>query len=66
MEYNRSKGKIIMLEYTLLFFLIALIASVLGYGQIAGMSVDMGKFFAVLAVIFLLVSLFTGFHLPRL
>lgn len=49
-----------MLNYALVFFVIALIASVLGFGGIAGMSAQIGWIFAVVAVIFLAVALITG------
>jgi uncharacterized membrane protein YtjA (UPF0391 family) len=42
------------------FFVIALIASLLGFGGIAGMSAQIGWFFAVLAVIFLVVAMISG------
>ena len=49
-----------MLHYAVVFFVIALIAAVLGFRGVAGMSAEIGWFFAVLAVIFLAVALLTG------
>ena len=49
-----------MLHYALVFFVIALIAAVLGFRGVAGMSANIGYLFAVLAVIFLLVAILTG------
>jgi uncharacterized membrane protein YtjA (UPF0391 family) len=49
-----------MLHYAVVFFVIALIASVLGFGGIAGMSAQIGWIFAVVAVIFLAVAVLGG------
>jgi uncharacterized membrane protein YtjA (UPF0391 family) len=49
-----------MLHYAVTFFVIALIAAVLGLNGIAGMSAQIGWFFAVLAVVLLAVALLTG------
>jgi len=49
-----------MLHYAIVFFVIALIASLLGFGGIAGMSAQIGWIFAVLAVVFLAVALISG------
>ena len=49
-----------MLHYAIVFFVIALIASLLGFGGIAGMSAQIGWIFAVLAVVFLAVALVSG------
>ena len=53
-----------MLRAAIAFFVIALIAAVLGLGNVAGISADLGKtlliVFLVLAVISFLVSLVTG------
>jgi uncharacterized membrane protein YtjA (UPF0391 family) len=45
-----------MLDYAVTFFVIALIASLLGFGGVAGLSAQIGWFFAVLALIFLVVA----------
>jgi uncharacterized membrane protein YtjA (UPF0391 family) len=49
-----------MLHWALVFFVIALIASLLGFRQVAGMSYQIGYLFAVLAVVFLVIWLVTG------
>ena len=49
-----------MLHYAVVFFVIALIASVLGLNGVAGLSANIGYLFAVLAMIFLAVALLTG------
>ena len=48
-----------MLHYAIIFFVIALVATVLGFSQVAGLSCSIDYLFAVLAVIFLAVSLLT-------
>jgi uncharacterized membrane protein YtjA (UPF0391 family) len=49
-----------MLHYAVVFFVIALIASLLGFGGIAGMSAQIGWVFAVIAVVFLAIALLRG------
>jgi uncharacterized membrane protein YtjA (UPF0391 family) len=49
-----------MLHYALVFFVIALVAAMLGFGGVAGLSAQFGYLFAVLAVVFLLVGLLGG------
>jgi len=49
-----------MLHYALVFFVIALVASLLGFGGVAGMSAQIGWLFAVLALVFLVVALVSG------
>lgn len=49
-----------MLHYAVVFFVIALIASLLGFGGVAGMSMQIGWIFAVVAVIFLVVAMLGG------
>jgi uncharacterized membrane protein YtjA (UPF0391 family) len=49
-----------MLNYALTFVVIALIASVLGFTGVAGMSMQIGWLFAVLAVVLLVVSMVSG------
>lgn len=49
-----------MLHYAVVFFVIALIASLLGFGGVAGLSAQIGWLFAVVAVIFLAVALLRG------
>ena len=49
-----------MLHYAVVFFVIALIAAVLGFRGVAGMSAQIGWLFAVLAIVFLVVALLSG------
>lgn len=49
-----------MMHYALVFFVIALIAAVLGFRGVAGLSAEIGWLFAVLAVVILAVALITG------
>ena len=49
-----------MLHYAVVFFVIALIASVLGFRGIAGMSAQLGWVFAVVAIVFLAVAVLGG------
>lgn len=49
-----------MLHYALVFFVIALVAALLGFGGVAGLSAQFGYLFAVIAVIMLLVGLLGG------
>lgn len=53
-----------MLNWALTFFVIALIAAVLGFGGVAGLSADIGWLFAVIAVILLVVGVMTGRRPP--
>ncbi|MFN2425248.1 MAG: DUF1328 domain-containing protein [Candidatus Binatia bacterium] len=49
-----------MLNYAMTFFVIALIAAVLGFGGVAGLSAEIGWFFAIIAVVLLAVGLLSG------
>ena len=49
-----------MLHYAVVFFVIALIAAVLGFRGVAGMSAEIGWFFAVLSIVFLVIALLGG------
>jgi len=49
-----------MLHWALMFFVIALVASMLGFGGVAGLSYQIGYICAVLAVVFLVVWVVTG------
>jgi uncharacterized membrane protein YtjA (UPF0391 family) len=49
-----------MLHWALVFFIIALVASVLGFRGVAGMSKEIGWLFAVLAVVLIVVQLLGG------
>ena len=49
-----------MIHYALVFFVVALIAAVLGFRGVAGMSAQFGYLFAVVALVLLVVGLFGG------
>lgn len=49
-----------MLHYAIVFFVIALIAAVLGFRGVAGLSANIGWMFAVLAVVLLAIAVVTG------
>jgi len=53
-----------MLSWAVTFFIISLVAAVLGMRGIAGLSAEIGYLFAVLAVIFLVIALLTGHSTP--
>jgi len=49
-----------MLHYAVVFFVIALIAAVLGFRGVAGLSAEIGWVFAVVSVVFLVIALLSG------
>ncbi len=49
-----------MLRWAIIFFIIALVAALLGFGGIAGTSMEIAKFVASIAVILFVVSLVFG------
>ena len=53
-----------MLSWSVTFFIIALVAALLGFGGVAGMSADIGWLFALLAVLMVVVTLVTGRSSP--
>ena len=46
-----------MLHWALVFFVIALVAALMGFGGVAGLSAQFGYLFAVIAVFMLVVGL---------
>ena len=58
--HRAAKEAVPMIHWALVFFVIALIAAALGLRGVAGMSAQIGYFFVVLAVVFLLIAVFTG------
>lgn len=55
-----------MMHYALVFFVIALVAALMGFGGVAGLSAQFGYLFAVIAVIMLVVGMLGGRRLgPR-
>jgi uncharacterized membrane protein YtjA (UPF0391 family) len=53
-----------MLSYAITFFVVSLIAALLGFSGVAGLSYQIGYLCAVLAVIFLVVAVVTGRRPP--
>jgi uncharacterized membrane protein YtjA (UPF0391 family) len=53
-----------MLSWALSFFVIALIAALLGFRGVAGLSAEFGWIFVVVAIIFLAVGLLSGRRPP--
>lgn len=49
-----------MLNWALIFFVIALIAAVLGQRGVAGLSAEIGYFLVVVALIFVVIAFLTG------
>jgi uncharacterized membrane protein YtjA (UPF0391 family) len=49
-----------MLHYAIVSFVIALVAAVLGFQGVAGMSAEIGWLFAVLTVVFLVIALLSS------
>ena len=49
-----------MLNWALIFFVVAIVASVLGLRGVAGLSAEIGWLFAIVAVVLLVVGLFGG------
>ena len=55
-----------MLQYALMFFVIALVAALLGVQGVAGLSAEIGYVLVSVAVVFLLVAFLSGnAPLPR-
>jgi uncharacterized membrane protein YtjA (UPF0391 family) len=54
-----------MLHWALIFFVIALVAALLGFRGVAGLSAEFGYVFVVVAVIMLIVGLVGGGIGPR-
>jgi uncharacterized membrane protein YtjA (UPF0391 family) len=57
---GRPLKEVRMLSYAVTFFVIALIAAVLGFNGVAGLSADIGWLFAVIAGVLLVVALVSG------
>ncbi len=49
-----------MLHYAVLFFIVALVAALLGMRGVAGLSAEIGYVLVVVAVIFLVIAFLTG------
>jgi uncharacterized membrane protein YtjA (UPF0391 family) len=53
-----------MLQYALMFFVIALVAALLGVQGVAGLSAEVGYVLVSVAVVFLLVAFLSGGRAP--
>ena len=53
-----------MIHWALVFFAIALVAALLGFRGVAGLSAEIGYLFVVVAVIFLVIFMVSG-GIPR-
>jgi uncharacterized membrane protein YtjA (UPF0391 family) len=49
-----------MLHYAVMFFIVAVVATLLGMRGVAGLSAEIGYVLVVVAIIFLVVALLTG------
>ena len=56
---DAGKGAL-MLHYALIFFIVALVAAVLGFRGVAGLSANIGYTLLVVAVIFVVIALVAG------
>src|SRR5262245_19195332 len=54
------RGRCRMLHWALIFFVVALVAALLGFRGVAGMSAQFGYLFAILALIMLVVYFVAG------
>ena len=53
-----------MLHYALIFFVVALVAAVLGFRGVAGLSANIGYTLLLVAVIFIVIALVAGRGVP--
>jgi uncharacterized membrane protein YtjA (UPF0391 family) len=49
-----------MLNWALAFFVLALVAAALGFSGVAGLSMEVGYLFAIIAIVLLVVGLISG------
>jgi uncharacterized membrane protein YtjA (UPF0391 family) len=49
-----------MIRWAIIFFVVALVAALFGFTGIAGMSMDIAKFVAIIALILFVISLVAG------
>lgn len=49
-----------MLYYAVVFFVVSLVAAILGLRGVAGLSSEIGYLFAVLTVVFLVIAVLSG------
>jgi uncharacterized membrane protein YtjA (UPF0391 family) len=57
---NFERGKSVMLSWVVTFLVVALIAGVLGFGGIAGVSIEIAKTIFFIAVVLFLISAVVG------
>lgn len=56
----RTEGTGVMIEWALMFFVIALLAAALGFGNVAGLSARFGRIFVAVAVVILVLTMLAG------
>jgi uncharacterized membrane protein YtjA (UPF0391 family) len=57
---QRESGVIVMLSWVVTFLIIALVAGILGFGGIAGVSIEIAKTIFFIAVVLFLISAVVG------
>jgi uncharacterized membrane protein YtjA (UPF0391 family) len=60
LKLHRESGVIVMLSWVVTFLIIALIAGILGFGGIAGVSIEIAKTIFFIAVVLFLISAVVG------
>ena len=60
MPAKKVEAEIVMLSWVVTFLIIALVAGVLGFGGIAGVSIEIAKVIFFIAVVLFLVSAVVG------
>jgi len=60
LKLRRESGVVVMLSWVVTFLIIALIAGILGFGGIAGVSIEIAKTIFFIAVVLFLVSAVVG------
>jgi uncharacterized membrane protein YtjA (UPF0391 family) len=59
-QENKIESEIVMLSWVVTFLIIALIAGILGFGGIAGVSIEIAKAIFFIAVVLFIVSAVVG------
>jgi len=54
---NNREGSMIMLQYAITFFILAIVAAIFGFGGLAGTFIDIAKFLSLLFVVLFVASL---------
>jgi uncharacterized membrane protein YtjA (UPF0391 family) len=60
LKLHRESGVIVMLSWVVTFLIIALVAGILGFGGIAGVSIEIAKTIFFIAVVLFLISAVVG------